>query len=62
MSIDPLYMFQKNEFEILIVSDLKKIIYNIEKNSKKINILLKKNMLLNHKPNISIFKKILNDK
>ena len=55
-------MFQKNEFEILIVSDLKKIIYNIEKNSKKINILLKKNMLLNHKPNISIFKKILNDK
>ena len=55
-------MFQKNEFEILIVSDLKKIIYNISKNSKKINILLKKNMQLNHKPNISIFKKILNDK
>ena len=62
ISINPLYMFQKNEFEILIVSDLKKIIYNISKNSKKINILLKKNMQLNHKPNISIFKKILNDK
>lgn len=62
ISLDPLYMFQKNNFQILNVSDLKKIIYNFSKDSKKINMFLKKITQFNLKPKISIFKKILNDK
>ncbi len=61
ISIDPLYKFQKKEFEILVVSDLKEIIYNTPKISNKIKMLSKKNMQFNEKPNISIINKILND-
>ena len=62
ISIDPLYKFQKKEFKILTVKDLKKIIYNNSSISKKINMLTKKNLQFNLKQDTSIFKKILNDK
>ena len=62
INIDPLYKFQKKEFKILTIKDLKKIIYNNSSISKKINMLTKKNLQFNLKQDISIFKKILNDK
>ena len=62
ISIDPLYKFQKKEFNIFMVSDLKKIIYNIKNIKKNIKELSKKNMKFHEKSNISIIKKILDDR
>ena len=62
ISIDPLYYFKNRECKILDVSDLKKFIYNTPNLEKKIKRLLKINMQFSEKPNLSIIKKILNDK
>lgn len=62
ISIDPLYRFQKKEFQILMISDLKKIIYNIPNIKNKIKELSRKNIQFDEKPKISIIKKILNDR
>ena len=45
-----------------MVSDLKKIIYNIKNIKKNIKELSKKNMKFHEKSNISIIKKILDDR
>lgn len=62
ISIDPLYIFQKKEFQVLMIRDLKKIIYNFSKMKKKIKELSRKNMQFVQKPKISIIKKILDDR
>ena len=62
ISIDPLYRFQKKEFQILMIRDLKKIIYNIHTMKKKIQELSRQNIQFDEKPKISLIKKILNDR
>ena len=62
ISIDPLYQFQKKEFQILMIRDLKKIIYNISNMKKKIRDLSRQSMQFNEKPKISVIKKILDDR
>lgn len=62
ISIDPLYYFKRRECKILSVNDLKKFIYKTPNLESKIKKLLKINMQFSEKPNLSIIKKILNDK